>query len=103
MYRRLSLCRKERAMVNRRVDFHSIVAMALCALLALLAVLGFLFLMASSGGGLAFLGLVAALACPTIWLTVLLSNNRESVLAHWAKRAGARLLGSTHRDTERQA
>ena len=79
-------------MVNRRVGFRSVVAMARCALLAFL---GFLFLTASSGGVLASLGLVAALTCSAAWLTVLLADNRGSALAQWVKRAGAR-LGSLH-------
>jgi hypothetical protein len=103
VYRRLSLYRKERAMVNRRVGSHSVVAMALCALLSLLAFLGFLFLAASSGGLLAFLGLVAALACPAIWLSVLLADNRESVVAQWVKRVRTRLQSSARPDTDRQA
>jgi hypothetical protein len=49
--------------------------MALCALPSLLLFLGFLILV-TTGGGLAFAGLAAALACPVIWLTVLLSNDR---------------------------
>jgi hypothetical protein len=89
-------------MVNRRVGFYSVVAMALCALLSLLTFLVSLILMASSGGALAFVGLVAALACPAVWLTVLFSNDGGGVLAHWVKRAGARLQSSARRDTERQ-
>ena len=68
-------------MVNRRAGFRSVVAMVLCALLSLLSFLGFLFLTASNGGVLAFLGLVAALTCPAVWLTVLLADSRGSVLA----------------------
>jgi hypothetical protein len=76
-------------MVNRRVGFRSVVAMALYAVLSLLAFLVFLFLTASNGGVLAFLGLVAALACPAVWLIVLLSDNGGSVLAQWVKRVRA--------------
>ena len=89
-------------MVNRRVGFRSIVAMALCALLSLLAFLGFLFLTAPNGGVWAFLGLVAALTCPAVWLTVLFSDNRGSVLAQRVKRAGARLQSSARRNAKRQ-
>ena len=90
-------------MVNRTIGFRSVVVMALCALLSLLAFLGFLFLTASSTGMLALVGLVAALACPAIWLTFLLVDNRESVLMQWVKRVRARLQGSARRDTRRQA
>jgi hypothetical protein len=77
--------------------------MTLCALLSLLTFLVFLIPMASGGGALAFLGLVATLACPAIWLTILFSNDRESALAQWVERAWARLPRSSHWDTRRQA
>jgi hypothetical protein len=87
-------------MLNRRVGFHSVVAVTLCALLSFLSLLT---LIASNDGPLAFLGLVAILVCPAKWLTILLSNDRESILAQWVKRARARPQSSTPRDTERQA
>jgi hypothetical protein len=68
-------------MEKHRIGFRSLVAMALCASLALLAVLGFLVLMASSRGAWVSLGFAAVLACPVVWLAVLLSDDRGSAIA----------------------
>jgi hypothetical protein len=88
-------------MVNSRVGSHSIVAVALCALLSLLAFLGTLILAASNGGVLACLGLAAALACPAIWLTLLLSDYRGNMVAGWAEHVRVSLQSPARRDLER--
>jgi hypothetical protein len=67
-------------MEKRRMGLRSLVALALCALLALLAVLGFMILVVSSRGAWVFLGLAAALACPAVWLAVLLLDNEGRAL-----------------------
>lgn len=62
-------------MLSHKFDLRSIVGMALCALLSLVAFLTFLILMAYSNRFMAILGLTASLVCPTVWLMVLLSND----------------------------
>ena len=88
-------------MVGKRAGFHNMVTMALCAVVSLLAFVGFLILMAFHASALAYLGLVAALACPAIWLTVLLSDHKGSALAGWVKLVQVQLYRSTRRGGER--
>ncbi len=87
-------------MVKRRIGFRSIVAMALCAFLALAAFLGFLILVGSSQGALAFLGLTAALACPAVWLVVLLSDSGGRISAQQVRRANVRLRDPTRSESK---
>ncbi len=89
-------------MVKHRIGFRSVVAMALCALLSLLAFLGFLVLMASSRGALAIFGLAAALACPAVWLAVLLSDGGGRTLVRRARRAAVRPWYLARSETQQQ-
>ena len=83
-------------MEKTKVGIRSLVAMALCALLALLAFLSFLVLMASSRGVWVFLGLAAVLACPAIWLGILLWDNKSWTLDPWVGHAVARRQNPAH-------
>jgi hypothetical protein len=89
-------------MVKHRMGFRSVVALALCAFLSLLAFLGFLILIASSRGALAFLGLAAALACPAVWLAVLLSDSGGRIPTQRVRRAAVRLGNPARSQTKPQ-
>ena len=61
-------------MANHKANLHEIVGMVLCALLSLLA---FVILVIYNDRLPAILGLIISLACPVVWLTVLLWNDRD--------------------------
>jgi len=89
-------------MLNHKFDLRSIVGMALCALLSLVAFLTFLILMAYNDRFMAILGLTASLVCPAVWLTILLLDDGDGGggLAQWVKHKVALLRPAPRRNSQ---